>query len=403
MKQLLSMALLVFSISTLLQGQAPSSKLNLDDYEPGEQRYRFLNYEFGLESTELESGSIGLIARMNSFRNTEKRQIETSISGGLISSDSNGLSFFGSFDYKSRNYLLKKVPKLFFVGNVKVNTITNDNITNFGFEGSIGLGFGRINVVNEIEIAERILNALTDNSEILNQVHIKSLATFIMEAKNSRFMVNRSEWEDEIAPLYEYLTELGYNTTGETLQKVLRNIYKKESLIMRESGQTISLIGSYSERSTRFNFIDFSSLTTPVSLAIEKKRYVNSKIQQNTSLSLGLLYGQVENRQDFVITSLNNSTSLNLNLSHTFHYLPNIDNRFSATINGGYTRIINSDFEFMGTSINFPQQLEPSFNLGTNLEYERRFGRNQSATLGLNVNYNTFTRLSVTSFIKIRF
>ena len=385
---------LAILFSSSLFGQI-SYKLDYSKYKPGEQRYRFLNYGFNAEASK--RSFFGVQLDYNSFRNTANRQTEISFSGGLKSIESPSLSFDFNFPHRSRFYFSKKHPLLFIPSELGVSREslgTQVVYTNTELRLASGIGLGRISVLNEVDIAERMVEKL---EAIKGSVGYKEkltfqLADFLAEVKNERFITNRGSWKDEIELIETKLIELGYMLTQEQIEKLVKETYGRESLIRREQGNTLSLLGGYNWGRVPNDFKDRNNSGRSFGVVAESKNYLGSKWQLNHNLSLRYTdANESVNRlslSDFVITEFE---MINIDFSSKLHYMPDLDTRFSIGLSGGYQRVFNYRVTTIDGTFRLPSYDEhlSGTKIQLELDYEKRIKRNLAASIGLDLGYST--------------
>lgn len=402
-KQFLLLMLLV-SIGSQLSAQLSIDKLNYSSYLPGEQRYRLMNYTLNFDpglndDLGLERARLDLLANLNTFRNTEKIQTTGSASGGLRRHETAGLTFFANYQFASRAYVFKKIPKLFTVFDFDVSLLSSGGGAvgprhGFGFSG--GGGYGRISVLNEVEIAERLLGLLsvTTNEEI-----VFALADKLTEIKNKRYFTNREDWLEGYEELEKWLQEMGYVVENEKLQNDLKDIFETEALIKREEGSVFFAVA----RSRFFqvsNFHRFDIDHTGLTLSYDYKKYFGANRQWNTSFTTSL---NLNEKNRFTSTNLitEDYSTVNFGVTSTLHHLINKDARFSTTLFVAYTKTF--DYVYNREPTPELEDLLSGYTIGTNLEYERRFSRNTRVALGLDLSYSQRSKLYVGLNFRVTF
>ncbi len=388
MKQQLLLVTLLITLSIQLSAQLSVDKLDLSTYSPAEQRYRTLYFNAISDYS----------ANVQTFRNTKQSQVETRFSGGLDQVGGAGLSYFGEFELSIRNYLYKPIPKLFGLAEVGLATSFNGNY--FQSQSgtlTLGLGYGRINIVNEVELAERILEKVhKDQSGSLAdyQAVVLDLANIFTELKNKRWITNRGEWESDLSAILSFLQSRGYDSLDEDLVKELTKLYRTEPLITRRSGSTISLTST-----VRGNFNNYLAQfernlnVSQANVKFEKYVYLNSKLQWDTKGSVE--YGKAT--EQLLFESLPNTwTFVGLDLSSSLHYLPNKDSRFSTTLSAFY----RTDF----LDLRFPSATFKDFyELKLGIEYEHRVGRNLRMSIGAELKYNPIDKFVAPLTLGLKF
>ena len=387
MKQQLLLVVLLVIVGAQLSAQLSMEKLDLSTYSPAEQRYKNLYFNTITDYT----------ANFETFRNTERTQVTTRFSGGFSSNFRvNGLSLQGSFQFESRNYVFKKAPKFFLLADVSmgIEPVLFDEIQH-NFTLSSGLGYGRIHVVNEVEVAERILAQLQkdeNNHSDDYQTAVIDLANLITELKNQRWLTNRGEWKSDLSSILDFLAARGYDTTDEKIINAITKEYRSEALISRKSGTLISYRGTNSVNPSSVFSVSFSDLkTTELSLGIDNNKYISSKLQWDSKFSAK--YG----RRRFILNNdlRHNSTYWGLDFSTALHYLPSKDSRFSTTLNATYTKSTDPlSVQYFG---------EEGFGISLGFEYEKRIGRNTRISVGAGFNYDQTNKFFISPTIGLKF
>jgi len=413
MKKYFPLVLLLLGMSSHLSAQLSTQKLDLSNYVPGEQRYRFVDYGAEVSrdlNSNIKEPQVTLSANLSTFRNTARRQVTTRLTGGIFKPNTSGLSYFGSFQYESRNYFFKRAPKLYIVGDVGfyAQSYGNTNGTH-QLNLSTGLGYGRIHVVNEVAIAERILEKITNEKTLRptdKNSKVIELANYLTELKNKRYITNREEWKKELSSIIAFMTNMGLEVSQDAVRTQIEDLYETEPLIRREYGNRLSLTG----RSNFFSINGFIGIDNTFGqnnlvLEYENKKYLSHKLQWD--LSIAASYGKNDQTRYSYRTfprsySSTNITSFGLDYENTIHYLPNKDSRFSLSLIAGYQRQLY--YNYIGLEPNpWPTSPKSTYDIGVNLEYEHRFARNLRVAFGLNANYDSVHKGSITPHVSIRF
>jgi len=402
-KQFLLLVLLV-SIGSHLSAQLSIDKLDYSNYLPDEQRYRLMNYNVTFDpgiddDLGLERSRLDILANLNTFRNTNKTQTVTSATGGIRRHETAGLTFFANYQFASKTYAFKKIPKLFTVFDFDVSLLSSGGGAvgpshSFGLSG--GGGYGRISVLNEVEIAERLLDAL---SATTNEEVVFALADKLTKIKNKRYFTNREDWLGGYEELEIWLEENGYVVESEKAQNALKDIFETEALIKREEGSVFSAVAK--SRFFQFsNFHRFDIDETGLTLSYDYKKYLSANKQWNTSITTSL---NLNEKNRFTSTDLisEDYNSVNFGVSSTLHQLINKDARFSTTLFANYTKA----FDYVYNREPYPEfeEILSGYTIGTNLEYERRFGRNTRVALGLDLSYSQRTKVYAGLNLKVTF
>jgi len=383
---LMGFGLMVCSMS--LWSQAITEKPNYDSYQPGKQRYKFVNFGISYEGIFPRRSNtfseVDLTVSGNSYFNSKRLQLDQSFSLGNSTDVGN---FHGNYKIDVRAYLLDKYPKLHLSVGASLGGATNfNNYTSFATSSEAGLGLGRIEVLNELEISERLLKILGNQDE----GHLFGLADKLSKIKNERLFTNRDPWKDDFEQLQQYLKTEGLAnlTTTEDQLTALRYIFEKEPLIRRQQGELLTVSGfTGSSILSGFRIGNFAK-SNGLLLRYQDYKYVDTKWQWNTSSYLS--YVQATNTElRFIETGFPNDI-LNLGANTALHYLPNIDTRLSGKLGGLYAKGIDDD-SFTGYQV----------TLG--LEYEKRLTRNMKAAVGVDLGYHQRTGFSFMPSFKINF
>lgn len=380
-----------------VQSQVTTDKLDYSKYEPGEQRYNFLDWEFaGAASLNDDFGSIrdnvGLSFSQQRYRNTARRQVESRISAGF-SSDRNGLGYDLGLDYQSRNYLFKKLPNFYVAADASFQLQGGTSWQmGYGSSLSFGIGMGRVSILNEIDVAERILETLSgskiDGSTTTSQ-DVTQLADLITELKNQRYFTNRGEWKSELDVVAAKLRELGYNFGPEELENSIGKIYSREPLVLREQGTLISFKGMSQDSNLPSPWYRTSAALASINLEVDNRHYINSKFQWNSKATA--TYGQTD-VSNYYLGSPDNrgqTTYASLSMKSTLHYLPDMDSRFSLSVFADYNKLINGNYYDYIDGERSRIESYSTLGVGMSLEYEKRVTRNTRIAVGLDVKYTT--------------
>lgn len=380
-----------------VHSQVTTDKLDYSKYEPDEQRYNFLDWKFGgaaflNDYSGPNRDNIGLSFSQQRYRNTARRQVASRISAGL-STDVNGMGYDVSLDYQSRNYLFRKLPN-FYVAADAFFQLQGGSLWQMGYGSSLsfGIGMGRVTILNEVDVAERILETLSgskiDGSATTGQ-DVTQLADVITELKSKRYFTNRGEWKSELDVVASKLRELGYNFGPEELENSIGKIYGREPLVLREQGTLISLKGKAQDSNLPSPWYRASIGHAHFNLEVDNRHYINSKFQWNNKITA--TYGQTDFFNYYLGSPDNSghSTNASMSLESILHYLPDMDSRFSLSVFADYNKLINGNYYnyIDGES----SRIEKYSNLlvGMSLEYEKRMTRNTRIAVGLDVKYTT--------------
>lgn len=250
-----------------------------------------------------------------------------------------------------------------------------------GVSYTTGAGYGRVEIMNEVEIAERLLEKVNkfNNSNLRDDVFL--LADYITELKNRREITNRGDLSEEFELLKSKLLETGYNLDAIDFESEIQKIYGKEPLILRQHGFLASLKIQRqftAQNQVLFGQGTFSGNAESVAIQVERNKYINAKFQLNSQLSVGIQEGNnISFLREYTETSF-------INFSSTLHYLPNIDTRFSVGVSASVNNDIRTYFEPV-----IVQEFS-DYNVKLNLEYEKRFKRNLRVAFGVGIGYSKF-------------
>ena len=180
--------------------------------------------------------------------------------------------------------------------------------------------------------------------------------------------------------------------TQEQIEELVKDTYGRESLIRREQGNTLSLLGDYRWGRSPSDFNNRNNSGRSLGIVAESKNYLGSKWQLNHNLSLRYTdANESVNRlslSDFVITDFE---MINIDFSSKLHYMPDLDTRFSIGLSGGYQRVFNYRVTTIDGTFRLPSYDEhlSGTKIQLELEYEKRIKRNLAASIGLDLGYST--------------
>lgn len=376
MQRLINSLLLFLPI--LLTSQSTLEN-NLYNFEPGKQRVTTItggmNLFYLTDEKELEGN---LFAGVDHFFNHGKFQ-------GDMSIYLNSRNDFPSLSLNARYYFAKDV----FVSlgtNFKGNAFSQRT-----FSG--GIGKGRINLVNELSTAERIIEKLIPHlSDPASDKATTELAHHIRTLKNERFLANVGSVDEEISVIIEELQGNGFlnnDIDRDAILSEIRSIYKYEPLINRFSGSRLS-----------FNVInglsDLSYLgrrvfeTNHFQLKYEMNKYISASKQWNNEFSVDYSFNEYLTGDNLI--SVDDYNSISVNWRSALHFLPKANSRLSVLTDIGYR-----NYRADRTAGRY------SYNLFLTLEYEKRISRNLGITLGVTTGYVKGSGFNYVPTMKIRF
>lgn len=399
-QQHLCMLLGLVFLCTCLQVKAQLKTTQLQDYRPTDQRlrtsYNNLNVTSSNYPIPIEHSNFNY--NFFSFLNNEKRQLQHDLQIG-VNGANGSLGIFSNYALKHKRFFAKDIF-IPFNANIQIDS-------DFGLKNQAelnletGIGIGRIDVFNEIDIAERLEDELIRlgllNSE-LEDAKLIVLAEKIKELRNVRTLSNRDEVQNELAPLKEALRELGVEhkeVDDETMTKVLVKLAEYEPMVLRKNGFSKSLLFGTGNKSMSSVFLSRIPGTSNISdgyaeFNFEYSKYLNSKWQNTTALSF--IYSTISFRD---YTERINYLDVNkraVEFSSTFDYLPNLNTRLSFGLEALYE---NYDKPIDG--------LNDFYRVALNVEYEKRLNRNLRLSAGLRVGHAKGRGLELAPSLKLRF
>lgn len=400
---------LLFFLGSIENIIAQQEKTGLDYSlsSPGKQRSRTWNIDlemaYPLERSFQKIIQIGY--NFNSFSNTNKNQFSQKLNVAAGVAEGLGNYLNASYSFSNRFYPYKNL----FIP-IEVDASISLNPTDFvsiNRSFKIGLGIGKINIVNETEIAERLIDKLAEN--VMNQENkkrtIAKVANVIRVLRNQRQTSNRSDVTSEIELIRIKLEELDLiskHLSSEQVNKIIMNHCAYEPLVSRKNGWTAALMMGINNIDNFSNDPVNSRFKTQdkyPSLVAEYQKYINPKFQFSIKMNAGL------SRQIDVLHTWSSykatSKSDILSLSTRLDYLPDIDTRWSFVLSGMYTQY--SIYNFRGDfDIDKYKSIE-GFDFNLNIGYEKRLRRNLRISADLNVGYTQLNGFRLMPSAKIRF
>jgi len=397
--------LLAFILLFQMQAQDGLTLKNVSDYQPGEQKINnlFLCFSSPIRSTggiRQFSLSPSLSANFSSFKNSNKKQtwvnLEASSLGSIrFGSNSRRIRILNvglNASIKNRNYLSRK----FYLESGLALNATKGELDQkfFTANGSLGLGYGRLNNLNDIQTAQNLITSVLQDKADLIQVEdakIIELAHFIRTLKNERKLANRADIESELPLIKDKLQELNINLSASGIEELILDGYKFEPLINRFNGTTVTLSGVTSTALRNFGLsqssFDYKNVNAGINLNLDHRKYINEKWQVDFNTSLFYSESIYNQYNETNFTTPRPYTGLSSEL--TVNYFKDNSRRFSTSLGTTYSR----DLEFNNNH----------FSNRLSFEYEKRVSRNMSTTLGLDISYRKGLGFIVGPTIKLKF
>ena len=241
----------------------------------------------------------------------------------------------------------------------------DQNINFLNLNAGIGVGYGRIENVEDVRQAVYILSALTDKnrmSRTLNEDEIFDFAKVISSVKNKRHLDSRLRKIEEITAVDSFLVKKSLKSGSDaTYFSTLNDMWEYGALANRKSGQILQLIANHGFTSKNEDtYYEFNNNLTVKNENTLLSGMVQLKYQYEKPTNLYWQHSIVANIQytytdenELHLSSTENKfwkNNVNATAQYTLGYYPNTRTYFTGAISA------NSMFEssnMLGQSINY--------------------------------------------------
>lgn len=402
------------------------------DTEKSSLLFGQLNSSFeNIKNTRKKVTSLNLNLNLNGQYTGSKNDLYTNnISNSFNFQDGLNFSYIGKY-YNTSNYFISTGTTLRMYNqlvnyNKKSNLIlvqenrnTNDN---YNFMPSIGIGFGRIESVEDARQALYLMKELSKNGVLNRELSVDEtfqLAQQISRVKNKRFLDSRLRKIDEITSVDSFMVDNNLIQKSDAKYfTILYDIWENGALFQRKSGHAFELkiepeIGFrqnkdnnnwFSPDSTYWSNFTNKSYGANLSFNYNLEKPVNLNWQHSVRSSIGSSsYSYLGNSSQSSLQNENssnfNTSALYLNGSYSIGYFPTtrtnlvlgIDQYFTQRFSKTY---LAGSFDSVDWSKDFNSYSRLNFSIYYYLSPQFRI----SGSTSLDYNYSIYTANKTNNF-----
>lgn len=349
---------------------------------------------------------LGISSHYYGIKNSRKIQKELSIRSNISYTDMESrsekrLGLFARYQLKFRYY---KSEKLFYEFNPILDfrkdfdDRDNNNSGSIKLQPGIGVGYGRIEIVNNVWLAQSILNTLHKYGTIkqdLSSFELLQFAEAITNLKNTRRKDSRHESIFEFQELSKYLLNNNlFDGPISLFHAALYDTYNYENFVQRTSGTRYTLQFNPNHRSTFDSHMYQNSYN--IKLNFVRNKVLSRLFQFDLMIDLDfLLYnGKFNNFNEERVSEGSDYTQT---IALDFGYFPNFRTNYninvSASNNKQFLNIIDFNSNFTSSEfsllLNFSGDyyISPELRLSSNLELVHRSSNEQDLNFNLRMSY----------------
>ena len=269
---------------------------------------------------------------------------------------------YGSVDY-NYDYTQNKINSQ----SQSVDAIQKQNEFIFNLSPRLGIGYGRLENVEDARQAVYIVNALSKRNILtrnLSNEELFELSQQISTVKNKRFLDSRLHLIDEISKVDSFLVERNLlSNTGAAYFTTLYDMWQYGDLFPRKSGYEISLLAypyytydnvkyTPEQQNTAINNPHHAFFEANLLFNYEKPVKLNWQHSVSAGVDAYILQGKT-GETDFNSIFSTDFKMLSAGTSYSLGYYPNTRTNIQATIGQQIWRQIENDFTMTRYTPNF--------------------------------------------------